>query len=167
MHTVVEKPLTHVGRGSISCRPIGHAPITFEWSGGQDGDALRLSEDGSEATDLAPGRYRIRATDAAASEAEVVIDVQPMLNDAVVVHEYRVTHASTSFARDGSVEIVGTGVDRHSYLWSSGAVTTGSALRNVPCGTYVAVALPLRGEAPVFVHSALPAVVEVAGGRWT
>jgi hypothetical protein len=171
LHTVVEPPLTRAGTGRISCRPIGLEPIAFEWTPRPP----TLDATGSEALDVAPGRYRIVAVDAAGARADVVVDVAPALDAAVVITEYRVTPASTSRARDGSVEAVGAGVgDGWRFLWTHGVETEGPWLRDVPCGVYAAVALAARDEddAPVVVHRCAPARVTVhaeppgGGGRW-
>jgi hypothetical protein len=169
MHTVVAPPLTSDARGRISCRPIGHEPIAFEWTGPR-GEPVRVDESGSEACDVVPGRYRVDAVDASGARADVVLDVEPALPAAVVVREYRVTPASTSGAHDGSVAAVGSGLDGWSFLWTQGARTDGPVLRDVPCGVYAAVAVPRAadGAAPTFVHTCAPARVDVvaAGGRW-
>ena len=165
MHTVVTPPLTPAEWGSVSCRPMGQEPIQFDWSGGAPG-ALELDESGSEATSAAPGRYRVRATDANGEYADVVVDVSPMYERAVVVREYRVRPASTSHSRDGEVVVVGSGLDDPSIrlLWTSGVETSAPRLADVPCGTYsvVAVAADPRDDAPVTVHACAPARVGVA-----
>jgi hypothetical protein len=166
LHTVVEPPLTHAGTGRISCRPIGLEPIDFVWTPRPP----TLDATGSEALDVAPGRYRVVATDATGARADVVVDVEPTLGAAVVVTEYRVTPASASRARDGAVEAVGAGVhDGWRFLWTHGATTDGPVLRDVPPGTYAAVALARDAEAapPVVVHRCAPARVPVRGAeRW-
>ena len=172
MHTVVEPPLTRAGTGRISCRPIGLEPIAFEWTPRPP----TLDATSSEALDVAPGRYRIVAIDANGARADVVVDVEPTLEAAVVITEYRVTPASTSRARDGSVEAVGAGVhDGWRFLWTHGIETEGPVLHDVPCGAYAAVALARNGgDAPVVVHRCAPGRVGVhagaggalATGRW-
>lgn len=173
MHTVVAPPLTADDRGHISCRPLGHEPIAFEWTGPR-GEPVRVDASGSEARDVKPGRYRVDAVDASGARADVVLDVTPALPAAVVVRSYRVTPASTSAARDGSVEAVGTGLEGWSFLWTQGARTDGPVLRDVPCGVYAAVAVPGgaggadEAPAPTTVHACAPARVGVAttGHRW-
>lgn len=163
MHTVVEPPLTRADTGRISCRPIGLEPIAFEWTPRPP----TLDATGSEALDVAPGRYRVVATDATGARADVVVDVEPTLQAAVVVTEYRVRPASTSRARDGAVEAVGAGVhDGWRFLWTHGVETEGPVLRDVPCGAYAAVALARdESEAPVVVHRCAPARVPVHGAE--
>lgn len=166
MHTVVQQPMTSSGTGSISCRPLGQEPIEFTWLT-PDGTAPQLENSNSEAKHLKPGRYRITAVDANGSEALVLIDIEPMFTSAVCVEGYKVSPASTTFSRDGSVEIMGTGVDGYRYLWTNGTETEGSVLKDVPCGTYAAVPLPTRGKTPILVHSTEPGKVDVApSGRW-
>ena len=160
MHTVVDQPLTVHSQGRISCRPMGQEPIRFEWMG-PNGRSVRVDETGSEAFDVAPGRYRVVATDATGARADVVLDVEPMLPSALVVHEYRVTPASTGHARDGAVEAVGVGLDGWRFLWTHGVETDGPALRDVPCGTYAMVAMPKGDEVPTVVHQCAPARVTV------
>jgi hypothetical protein len=166
MHTVVEQPLTFSGTGSISCRPLGQEPIEFTWLT-PDGTTPQLENSDSEAKNLGPGRYRITAVDANGSEALVLVEIKPMFSSAVCIEGYRISPASTTFSRDGSVEILGTGIEGFRYLWTNGTETDGCVLKDVPCGTYAAVPLPLSGKTPVLVHSTKPAKVDVApSGRW-
>ena len=166
MHTVVEQPLTFSGTGSISCRPLGQEPIEFTWLT-PDGSTPQLENSNSEAKNLRPGRYRITAVDANGSEALALVDIEPMFSSAVCIEGYKISPASTTFSRDGSVEILGTGIEGCRYLWTNGMETDGCVLKDVPCGTYAAVPLPTRGNTPVLVHSAEPAKVDVAqSGRW-
>lgn len=166
MHTVVDQPLTSDAHGRISCRPLGQEPIRFQWSGPR-GDAVSTDATGTEAFAVQVGRYRIEATDAAGARADVVLDVAAMHPRALVVREYRATPASTSSARDGSVEAVGVNLEGWRFLWTHGAETDGPVLRDVPCGTYAAVPLPRAGEVPTLVHEGAPARVAVAPeGRW-
>lgn len=161
MHTVVEQPLTLDDVGRISCSPVGLEPITFEWT---PSHGLTLDATGSEASGVTCGRYRIVATDATSARADVVVDVQPLHEDAVVVLEYRVTPASTTRARDGSVEAVGLGMDGWRFLWTHGVVTDAPVLQDVPCGTYALVAIPSADRVPTVVHKCSPARVEVQKG---
>jgi hypothetical protein len=140
-------------------------PIVFEWS--VPSERPTFDESGSEAWDVAPGAYRVRATDGVGVRAEVSVDAAPLLPGAVVVDEYRVTSASTDRARDGSVEALGSGLgDGMRFLWTGGVVTDGPVLRDVPCGLYAATALPrVDGPAVVVVHRCAPARVSV-GREW-
>lgn len=162
MHTVVDQPLTATSHGRISCRPMGQEPIEFVWTGPQ-GARVQLDDTGSEAFAVVPGRYRVVAHDGTGAKADVVIDVEPALPNAVVVREYRTTNASTGTARDGSVEAVGAGLDAGwRFLWSNGVTTETPVLRDVTCGTYACTAMPSRdGEVPVVVHQCAPGVVGV------
>lgn len=167
MHVVVDQPVAIGGVGRISCRPVGREPVAFQWS-----HPLELDATGSEASGVAPGRYRVVAVDALQSRADVSVDVQPSLPGAVVVEEYRSTPASTSRARDGAVEAVLAAplADGVRLLWTSGVETDGAVLRDVPCGVYAAVAVARggRGPPPPTVHLGAPARVEVgatAAGR--
>lgn len=171
LHVVVRPPLAHGTRdGRISCRPSGmQDPIAFDWS--VPAERPTMDETGSEAWDVVPGTYRVRATDARGISAEVRVDATPLLPRAVVVEEYRVTPASTERARDGSVEVVGSGVgDGWRFLWTCGSITDGPLLRDVPCGTYYALPLfPSSNESsspsppPVVVHNCAPGRVTVRG----
>ena len=166
MHTIVEQPLTSSGTGSISCRPLGQEPIEFTWLT-PDGSDPQLENSNSEGKNLKPGRYRITAVDAGGSEAAVLVDIAPMFSSAVCIEGYRVSPSSTTFSRDGSVEILGTGIEGYRYLWTNGMETDGCVLKDVPCGTYVAVPIATRGKTPILVHSTEPAKVDVApSGRW-
>jgi hypothetical protein len=166
MHTIVEQPLTMSGTGSISCRPLGQEPIEFTWLT-PNGASPQLENGNSEAKNLAPGRYRIEAVDANNCQTSVVVDIEPMFSNAVCIEGYRVSPTSTSFSRDGSVEILGSGIQGHRYLWTNGMETEGCILKDVPCGTYAAIPLAARGRTPVLVHSSDPARVDVASsGRW-
>lgn len=163
MHAIVEQPLTQHTRGRISCRPLGQEPIVFEWTP-PTGVTLTLDATRSEATDVAPGRYRVSATDATSSRAELAFDVAPLYADAVTVEEYRVTPASTATSRDGGVEAVGGGLqDGWRFLWTTGVETSSPVLRDVPCGTYAVTALARPGEddAPLMLHTCPPARVRV------
>lgn len=162
MHTVVDQPLTASSRGRISCRPVGVDPIEFEWTGPGNGD-VELDPSGMEACAVEPGRYRVVAVDAIGSRADVVVDVEPMFPSALVVAEYRTTPPTTSSARDGTVEAVGVGLDEGwRFLWTHGAETDGPVLRDVPCGTYAAFALPTNKRVPTLVHLCPPARLTVA-----
>lgn len=166
MHTVVERPLTPDDVGSISCRPMGLEPIEFEWSGAGREALTFADRSESEARNVAPGRYRVRASDANGNRADVTVDVQPSFERAFVVSEYRTQPASTRYARDGSVEAVctggeGTGVR---FLWTSGVETDVPRLSDVPSGTYAVVVVAAAGAteaSPVTIHRCPPARVEV------
>ena len=161
MHTVVDQPLTAYSRGRISCRPVGVDPIEFTWTG--PGNDVTTDASGSEASDVEPGRYRVVATDATGSRADVVLDVAPAFRTALVVQDYHVTPPSTGSARDGTVEAVGVGLgDGWRFLWTHGVETDGPVLRDVPCGTYAAIALPMEDRVPTMVHMCPPARVAVA-----
>lgn len=159
MHTTVEQPIARGQTGRITCRPLGQEPITFVWTPRPN----RLDESESDAVDVPPGRYRVVATDATGARAETVVDVQPTLACAVVVAEYRVTPATAARARDGVVEALGAGMDEGvRFLWTHGVVTDGPVLRDVPCGTYAAVAVPNTRGTPTTIHKCAPARVGVA-----
>jgi hypothetical protein len=169
MHTVIDAPLTADSRGRISCRPMGRDPIEFSWTGPGQAD-VRTDATGSEALEVESGRYRVVAVDATGSRADVLLDVEPALPTALVVDGYRVTPASTGTARDGTVEALGVGLgEGWRFLWTHGAETAGPVLRDVPCGTYAAIALPDGERVPTLVHRCPPARVTVstgAGGNW-
>lgn len=157
LHVVVRSPLTPTSKdGSISCRPIGMMdPICFEWSLPKDASPS-FDESGSEAWEVSSGKYRIRATDATGARSDVSVEAEPYLDgDVVVVEEYRVTPSSTERARDGSVEVVGEGVqDGWRFLWTNGSITEGPLLRNVPSGLYAATPLSRLSSSstdPVFI----------------
>jgi hypothetical protein len=151
MHVVVTQPLTRFGRGRVSVRPMGLEPIVFHWT-----PEVELDASGSEASDVAPGRYRVRAVDANREHAEVVVDVVPTYHDAVVVAEYRTTPSTSAHARDGSVEAVGPGLEQPGlhFLWTSGVRTDVPVLTDVPCGTYGVTVCGVTT-----VHECEPAVV--------
>lgn len=163
LHAVVAQPLTASDVGRISLRPLGAAPVAFEWSPVPRG----LDASGSEATAAAPGRYHVAGTDAEGARADIALDVAPTFADAVVVRAYDVTPASGGRARDGSVRAVGDGVDAGwRFLWTCGAETDGPTLQDVPSGTYAAVALPNEGGVPTTVHACAPARVPVHAPAW-
>jgi hypothetical protein len=148
---VVELPVTSYSTGSISCRTVGGVdPIEFHWHG-------MYSHRAAEAYDLLPGRYTVLAIDATGSESELTIDLEPVFADAVVVSEYRVTNATTSHSRDGSVEVVGHGLGECRFLWTYGIITDGPVLHDVPCGTYAATPMCTG----LVLHQAAPAHVRV------
>lgn len=144
---------------------MGVEPIDFAWTG-PGGSNVELDATRSEAVQAPPGRYRVVATDAAGHRADVVLDVEPMLLDAVVIRSYTTAPASTSLARDGSVEAVGEGLGRGGvrYLWSNGATTDAPVLRDVPSGVYAAVPFvddPGDDPPPTMLHLCKPARVDV------
>ena len=162
MYTVVERPLTPHDVGTISCRPMGLEPIHFEWSGTGRDKLVFADESESEATNVTSGRYRIRACDANGNRADVTIDVRPLYERAFVVSEYRVEHASTRFARDGSVQVIGHGAyDGMRFLWTTGVETDVPRLSNVPSGTYAVVAVSSADDSTLTVHRCPPACVDV------
>jgi len=163
LHAVVNLPLTSFSVGHISCRAIGVDPIEFAWYGPNGGD-VQTDLSGADAFGVVPGRYRVVATDAEGSRAELTFDIEPMFSGAVVIREYRTTPASTSHSRDGSVEALGHGLEGWRFLWTSGVETDGALLRDVACGTYAAIAVPSVGDkvkVPVVVHQCVPARVVV------
>ena len=160
LHTVVDRPMTVGGTGCISCRPMGLEPIEFVWTG-PNGAEVALDDTRSEATTEVTGRYRVVVTDAMGARADVTIDVEPTFPDAAVVCAYHTTPASTSSARDGAVEAIGTGLEGWRFLWTNGVETDGPRLRDVPPGRYAALAVPIGAgrEAPTTVHQCAPALV--------
>jgi hypothetical protein len=159
LHTIIQPPLGGL-RGRIVCRPMGSHPINLEWSG-PDGE-VETNENGTEASNIRPGTYRIVATDATESRAEVTLDVESVLVDTAMIEGYEVTHASTSSSRDGSVRAVGEGLEGTRLLWTHGTETVGPDLVDVPCGTYAAV--PIVGSeegVQSSIHLCPPARVRV------
>lgn len=162
MHTIVDQPLTALSQGRISCKAMGMHPIEFTWYG-PDGRDVQTDASGSEAFGVTPGKYRILATDAQGQQADVSLDVEPILPSALVIREYRVTHASTGTSRDGVVEAVGLGLESGwRFHWTHGSETEGPTLRDVPCGVYHAIPIPTdHGKIPTLVHQCGPARVSV------
>lgn len=141
---------------------MGLEPIRFEWGGADD---LTLDASMSEASNVAPGRYRVRATDANGDRADVSVDVKPMFSNALVVTQYNVRPASTRFSRDGEVEAVCSGVSSSMrFIWTSGIETDTPRITDVPCGSYslVAISTSPSESAPVTVHRCAPASVGVS-----
>lgn len=162
MHTVVDQPLTTLSLGRISCKGMGMEPIRFEWYG-PDGRDVQTDAAGGQAYGVMPGKYRVVATDAEGQRADVTLDVEAMFPSALVVREYRVTHATTGSSRDGAVEAVGQGLeDGGRFLWTNGYETETPRLRDVPCGTYAVTPLPRGGKVPTFIHQCAPARVSVS-----
>jgi hypothetical protein len=157
LHLIVDRPLTVHGSGKISCIPRGTPPFDFEWAGPK---ALQTNTDGDQVFGVVPGRYRVTVIDRNDLRGEAVVDVEPVVSAEVFIQEYRVTQASTTTSRDGSVEAVGVGLEHYSLLWSNGVCTEGALLSDVSCGTYCAVPLPKDGKIPTLVHNCAPAVVE-------
>ena len=118
----------------------------------------------SEASNVAPGRHRVRATDSNGDRADVIVDVEPMFSNAVVVTSYSVRPASTRFSRDGEVEAIGSGFSSSMrFLWTSGVETDTPRLSDVPCGSYALVAISTSEDSsPVTVHRCAPARVGVS-----
>jgi len=158
LHTIIQPPLGAL-RGKIVCRPMGSHPIKMEWSG-PDGE-VETNENFTEASNIGPGTYRIVATDATESRAEVTVDVESVLVDAAMIERYEVTHASTSSSRDGSVRAVGEGLENTQFLWTHGTVTVGPDLVDVPCGTYAAVPMGSEEGVQSSIHLCPPARVHV------
>lgn len=158
MHVVVSQPMTPGDVGSISCRPMGMEPIQFRWNPTVDTD-----ETGSEAHAVPVGRYRIRATDANESVAEVIVDVQARYECVAIVQQYRVQHTSTGTSRDGRVEAMGSGLDTPGirFHWSNGVETDSPVLSDVPCGRYVVTCTSPDDETFSCVHETTYAVVSV------
>ena len=163
LHAIVNPPLTSFSVGHISCRAVGVDPVEFVWYG-PNGSDVQTDLSGSCAFGLVPGRYRVVATDAENSRAELTFDIEPTFSGAVVIREYRTVPASTSHSRDGCVEAVGSGLDGWHFLWTCGVHTHSPVLRDIPCGTYAAIAIPPtddRTKVPITVHQCLPARVHV------
>ena len=125
---------------------------------------MTLDESGSEATDVRPGRYKIRATDANNDRADVVIDVEPVFANAVVIDRYVVRPATTTFSRDGQVEAIGSGFENGcKFMWTNGLETEEPRLKDVACGVYAMIAIS-QGTAkppPITIHRSAPARVDV------
>lgn len=187
MQAVVERPLTPHDLGRISCVPVGmEEPVDFRWTP-PVGVTLHLDESGSEAYDVSIGRYHVRAMDAHGVQTDVTVDVEPLTFEQgmLCIDEYRVTHASSSHARDGRVEAFGynlwpdtnetsgvmqkqtrshggsRGNPERQYLWTNGALTTEPVLNDVPCGTYAMHVLVKNHPKVTVVHRTPPAVVSV------
>ncbi len=164
LHSIVEQPLTPSSYGRIRCSAVGLAPIRFQWKG--PGKEVQVDSTGSEAYQLSPGRYIVRAESADGLRAELHVDVAPVCTTAVVVSEYLTTPATSGVALDGSVRAVGHGLERWKrYLWSNGTETSEPVLRDVRPGWYSIVPLPVETECPPLVHECAPARVGV--GRLT
>lgn len=160
LHTIVTPPLTASGMGRIECHPDASAafPIAYVWSP----EPAALDDARACALQASVGAYTVVATDAQGAQAAVRVEVRCTLPAAAVVTGYQTTPASGSRVRDGTVQACGDGLDEHDrFLWSNGVETAGPVLRDVPCGTYVVVALPHGGRAVTTVHTCHPAVVSV------
>jgi hypothetical protein len=164
LNAVIDPPLTPSSVGHISCRAVGIDPIEFVWYG-PNGSDVQTDLSGANAFGVVAGHYRVVATDAEGSRAELSLDIEPTFPGAVLIREYRTTPASTSHARDGAVEAIGHGLEGWHFLWTNGIETEGTVLRDVPCGTYAAIAIsPSATEnvkPPVVVHQSVPARVLV------
>lgn len=156
IHTIVEAPLTPDDVGRVTCRASGEEPVSVEWSGppGMEVDAT-----GREVAAAPVGTYEVVAQDATGERAECVVEVPSLLAaDAVVVHEYRTTPASSGTARDGAIEAVGVGLDEGvRMLWTTGVETAGPLLSDVSAGAYAAT--PVDGRC--CVHLCAPGRVGV------
>lgn len=160
LHTVVDQPLTELAYGRITCRPMGIAPFRFAWHG-PTGDTVQTDDSGAQAFGVVPGKYRVVVQDQQDRVADVTLQVEPVFPNAIVVRDYKVSHASTSYARDGEVEVVGYGFETSQrFLWSNGIETTGPVLRDVQVGVYVATALADDGKTLTVVHQCAPARVQ-------
>ena len=162
VHAVVEHPLTGLTRGRISLRAIGKEPILYAWSS-SSGHQVMTDETGSEAYGLLEGRYSVRIQDAEEETASFHFEIASVVKgNALCVTGYNTKAASSSVARDGSVEAKGYGPDQWSkFLWTNGVETTAPLLRDVPIGTYAIMALPLGAQVPEFVHACAPAKLGV------
>ena len=161
MHVLIERPLTNMSFGRISCRPVGREPIEFTWTG-PGGREVQLDATRSEALAVTPGKYRIVARDANDTKADVVVEVSPHNSTSLVINEYRVTPPSTGTSRDGSVEALGLGLEGGwRFLWTNGVETDTPILRDVPCGVYAVHALPMMDRVPTLIHNCGPAYVRV------
>ena len=160
VHTVVEHPLTFMSQGRISCRPIGVEPFRFSWTGPHNAP-VTTNALGSEAYDVGEGRYRVLVTDGMGDTADLTLDVEAQFTAGAIVQEYRVTPASTSTSRDGSVEAIGIGLESGwRFLWTHGTETVTPVLNDVPCGTYVMMPISNDNTSSV-LHLAPPAKVTV------
>ena len=156
LHAVVERPWADECAGRISVRPVGRHPVVLQWSG-PGGRPVQVDESGTEAYGVVAGKYHVTAEDEDGAHGAITLDVAPANPDALVVREYRVTHASSRYARDGSVEAVGTHLERaRAFLWTHGVETREPCLHDVPCGRYAVHALD-----SAFVHLCQPAHVRV------
>lgn len=144
MVVVVERPLTQISHGKISCRPLGREPITFQWMA-PGGSPVQVDQSGSEAFAIVPGRYRIVATDAFGNVADVNVDVNEMIPQSIIIERYTCVPSSTLHARDGSITAEGVGLDKvERFLWSNGTETATPTLKDVASGTYTI--MPLQGK---------------------
>ena len=159
MHVLIDRPLTSMSYGRISCRPVGREPIEFTWTG-PGGRDVQVDATGSEAYAVTPGKYRIIAIDANDTKADVVVEVAAHHATSLVINEYKITPPSTGTARDGSVEAVGLGLDGgYRFLWTNGVETDTPVLRDIPTGTYAVHVLPTPDRIPTLIHNCAPARV--------
>lgn len=166
MHIVVERPVGLQSNGRIICNSNGRLPIRYEWESAE-GNVVNVVSDGGEAVDLAAGRYTVYAEDASGAVADEVVDVQAMDANYTVIEGYKVTPASTSFSRDGVVEVVGQNISQRTFLWTNGAITRGGVLKDVSCGIYSAFPNFEPGAPQVVIVTSGPAEVDVKlNGRW-
>lgn len=154
--------MTGLTRGRISLRAIGKEPIQYTWSS-SSGHQVTTDETGSEAYGLPQGRYNVRVCDAEEETTCFQFEISSVVkSNALCVTGYETKAASSSVARDGSVEAKGYGLDRWpKFLWTNGVETTVPLLRDVPIGTYAIMALPLGSQVPEFVHACAPAKLGV------
>ena len=116
---------------------------------------------------LKVGRYRVEVVDASGASANVVLDLEPLITNAVVIQNYEVKNTSTSVSRDGEIKIIGSGLQGWKYLWTNGVQTDEPYLRDVACGLYAAVPIGHGESIPMLIHNASLAKVEVSStGRW-
>lgn len=159
--SVSDAPSVSVG-GEIRVKITGaSSPIDITWLQDDRAALLNLSVDRCLARDVPVGTYNIRVRDAKCDEAECTVSVSLITLPAVV--GYKVTHATGDSARDGHLQVMTRGLNRHhqQFLWSNGIITTTPELHDVEPGTYVAVPIGDRADQKgfVFIHECAPAVI--------
>lgn len=111
--------------GSVSVAPVGAAPFTYAWDGGQTVATI---------SSLAPGTYTVTVTgnDGCASSGDVTV-VAPLPIGASISE----TNANCESGTDGTVaSMVTGGVTPYSYLWGDPGSSTTDSISGVGPGIY-------------------------------
>ena len=143
----------------ISCAPLGEEPITYEWyNSNKNNVELNFDSTKSEATNVPPGDYYIKATDRNGLTNNIKVTVNKTKIPVVV--GYEIENASTQVSRDGKITAhIVPQIEGIRYLWTTGAITDDSVLEDVRCGMYTVCLMSRNNEPIPFIHASQPAIV--------
>jgi len=143
-------------------------PGTFRWhraDGQVYPDPVASDPQGARVDGVLPGDYTVAFEPSGSGAAEELL-LRVTESRVPTIIGYRVRAASGEWSRDGEVTALTNlrDVDVASLTWSSGHQTSGTTLRGVRPGEYVAVVTTVNDALTSCIHACAPARVPVRVG---